>query len=104
MFSNQALAKLKKQRDTPLSEGAFEKFGKVVQVIGTVIEVTLSDVPLGALVRIFNRERTYAIEGEVVGFRKEKSLIVPFSDPIGVCANSLVQCIEREQKSWLVIT
>lgn len=98
MFSNQALLKLKKQREIQNPQNTYEKFGKVVQIVGTVIEVTLSDVPLGALVRIFNRERTFSIEGEVVGFRKEKSLVVPFSDPVGVCANSLVQCIEREQK------
>lgn len=98
MFSNQALSKLKKQRETQHSQSAFEKYGKVVQIVGTVIEVTLADAPLGALVRIFNREKTFSIEGEIVGFRKEKSLVVPFSDPTGVCANSLVQCIEREQK------
>ncbi|WP_397599459.1 FliI/YscN family ATPase [Silvanigrella sp.] len=98
MFSNQALLKLKKQREIHDSHSSFEKYGKVVQIVGTVIEVTLSDAPLGALVRIFNREKTFSIEGEIVGFRKEKSLVVPFSDPTGVCANSLVQCIEREQK------
>ncbi len=98
MFSNQALLKLKKQREIQDSHSSFEKYGKVVQIVGTVIEVTLSDAPLGALVRIFNREKTFSIEGEIVGFRKEKSLVVPFSDPTGVCANSLVQCIEREQK------
>ncbi|BBH52754.1 FliI/YscN family ATPase [Fluviispira sanaruensis] len=98
MFSNEALLKLKKKRDSQIIKDPFEKYGKVVQIVGTVIEATLTDAPLGALVRIFNRERNYAIEGEVVGFRKDKALIVPFSDPIGVCANSLVQCIEREQK------
>jgi len=98
MFSNQALLKLKKQRENNQPQSIFEKYGKVVQIVGTVIEVTLADVPLGALVRIFNREKTFSIEGEIVGFRKEKSLVVPFSDPTGVCANSLVQCIEREQK------
>ncbi|APJ03426.1 FliI/YscN family ATPase [Silvanigrella aquatica] len=98
MFSNHAISRLKKQRENPSINNLHEKFGKVVQVVGTVIEVTLSDVPLGALVRIFNRERTFSIEGEVVGFRKEKSLVIPFSDPVGVCANSLVQCIDREQK------
>jgi flagellum-specific ATP synthase len=98
MFSNEALSKIKKQRNNHLQEKKIEKFGKVVQIVGTVIEVTLCDVPLGALVKIFNREKTYEIDGEVVGFRKEKSLVIPFADPVGVCANSLVQCVEREQK------
>lgn len=98
MFSNHAITKIKKQRETLELQNNFESFGKVVQIVGTVIEVTLADAPLGALVRIFNREKTFSIEGEIVGFRKEKSLVIPFSDPVGVCANSLVQCIEREQK------
>ncbi|WGL59454.1 FliI/YscN family ATPase [Pigmentibacter sp. JX0631] len=98
MFSNNALAKIKKQREVLQPQNHFENFGKVVQIVGTVIEVTLADAPLGALVKIFNREKTFAIEGEIVGFRKEKSLVIPFSDPAGVCANSYVQCIEREPK------
>jgi flagellum-specific ATP synthase len=98
MFSNHALAKVKQERERKIVQESFEKYGKVIQIVGTVIEVTLADVPLGARVRIFNRERSFSIEGEVVGFRKEKSLVIPFSDPIGVCANSLVQCVEREQK------
>jgi flagellum-specific ATP synthase len=41
---------------------------------------------------------SYSIDGEVVGFRRDRALIIPFSDPTGVCANALVQCVEREPR------
>ncbi len=98
MFSNRFLESIKKQRLNNIQSPVYEHLGRVVQVVGTVIEVTLHNIPLGAFVRIFNREQTHSIEGEVVGFKKDRALVIPFQDPLGVCADSLVQCIEREQK------
>ena len=62
MFPGNSLYKLKKQRELLTKETHFEKLGRVVQVIGTVIEVTLSDIPLGSLVRIFNKENSYSLD------------------------------------------
>jgi len=108
MFSSDALARLREQRKSaPHSSGSrttgqathgFEKLGRVMEIVGTVIEATLPAAPLGALVRIFNDRTSVNIEGEVVGFRQERALIIPFSDPAGVCVDSHVQCVEREQK------
>lgn len=98
MFSASALQKIKKVAVQNSLEPNFERLGKVVEVIGQVIEATMSDVPLGASVRIFDMQRTHSIEGEVVGFRKDRALIIPFADPIGVCTGSMVQCLQREQK------
>ena len=98
MFNSEALSRLKTARDRPSAVSTFEKLGKVVEVVGTIIEANLPGAPMGALVRIFDERETYSISGEVVGFRKDRALIIPFSDPVGVCANSYVQCMEREQK------
>lgn len=109
MFSPGALSKLKGVREqgqglhgyasaATAATAIFERLGKVVEVVGTVVEAVLPGAPLGALVRIFDERETYSIEGEVVGFRKERSLIIPFSDPVGVCANAFVHCVEREPK------
>lgn len=98
MFSASALQKIRKVTSATPVEESTVKLGKVVEVIGTVIEATLSSVPLGALVRIFDSRESYSIEGEVVGFRKDRALIIPFSDPVGVSTGAYVQCIEREQK------
>jgi flagellum-specific ATP synthase len=102
MFSPNALRKLREERARAIhSPLQVEKFGKVVEVVGTVIEAQLQGVPLGALVKIHNDNTGTDIEGEVVGFRKDRCLIVPFSEPIGVYASALVQCIEREPKIWV---
>ena len=98
MFSSRILNNIKEQRSGNNQSPVFEQLGRVVQVIGTVIEVSLHDIPLGSFVRIFNKEKSYSIEGEVVGFKKDRALVIPFQSPIGVCAESFVQCVEREQK------
>ena len=70
-----------------------QTFGKISQVVGTLVEAILPNIPLGALVRM-STGYSEGILGEVVGFRKEKSLIIPFSEPQGLCAGALVECVE----------
>lgn len=99
MFASNALQKLREARPALAREPlVLDKLGKVMEVVGTVVEASLPGAPLGALVRIFDHRKTYSIDGEVVGFRRDRALIIPFSDPTGVCANALVQCVEREPK------
>jgi flagellum-specific ATP synthase len=99
MFASNALQKLRQARPALAREPlVLDKLGKVMEVVGTVVEASLPGAPLGALVRIFDHKKTYSIDGEVVGFRRDRALIIPFSDPTGVCANALVQCVEREPK------
>lgn len=97
MFLINALDKLKNLENTDLPDVTFDRYGKVTEVIGTVIETSLNDVPLGALVRISDSKSQFSLEGEVVGFRKEHTLVIPFADPVGIRPGSLVQCIERQQ-------
>jgi flagellum-specific ATP synthase len=99
MFANNALARLRSVRPELAREPLqLDKLGKVLEVVGTIVEANLPGAPLGALVRIFDHQKSYSIDGEVVGFRRDRALIIPFSDPTGVCANALVQCVEREPK------
>ena len=98
VFSAHALNKVKNIRLNNSSPVQFESMGKVADVVGTVIEAWLPAVPLGAFVRIYDADDKSFIEGEVVGFRKDKALIIPFSDPIGICANALVRCIEAKPR------
>ncbi|MEN9825829.1 MAG: FliI/YscN family ATPase [Pseudomonadota bacterium] len=99
MFAPDALQRLRNARPNLAREPlVLDKLGKVLEVVGTIVEANLPGAPLGALVRIFDNKRTYTIDGEVVGFRRDRALIIPFSDPTGVCANALVQCVEREPK------
>ena len=103
MFAQGAVRKIQEKsfaasKDSMNSSGVFpfERMGRVVDVVGTVLEAVLPGVPLGALVRIFAKDNSFSVEGEVVGFRADRVLIIPFSDPVGVCGNALVQCIERQ--------
>jgi len=99
MFASNALARLRSVRPELAREPlVLDKLGKVLEVVGTIVEANLPGAPLGALVRIFDSQKTYSIDGEVVGFRRDRALIIPFSDPTGVCANALVQCVEREPR------
>lgn len=99
MFAANALQRLRSVRPNLAREPlVLDKLGKVLEVVGTIVEANLPGAPLGALVRIFDGQRSYSIDGEVVGFRRDRALIIPFSDPTGVCANALVQCVEREPK------
>ena len=101
MFQREALQQLKQRRlETPreVGEGQFERWGKVTKMVGTIMEVNLMGVPLGARVRVFDPSSKLEIDGEVVGFMADKALIMPFSDPTGICVNAYVACIEREPK------
>lgn len=98
IFSSDALEKLRRLRDGDTPQLRTERLGRIAEVVGTVIEAHISDAPLGALVRIFDQQTSFDVKGEVVGFRKNRAIIVPFAEPTGVCANSLVQCIEREPR------
>ncbi len=95
MFSEHALKSLREKR--PPVE-IMERLGRVVQVVGLMIEVSLSDIPMGSLVQIHRKNGAPPLEGEVVGFKKDRALVIPFEDPIGVCAESLVQCTQRDPK------
>jgi flagellum-specific ATP synthase len=100
MFYQGALARIRDLRNGRhgIPETAFEKLGKVTEITNTHVEATLPSVPLGALVRVFDGDSGVSVEGEVVAFRKDKALIIPFSTPAGLCVDSHVQCLEREPK------
>ena len=63
--------------------------GKVVQVVGLVIEAQVQGVSIGELCQIeVDDERT--IEGEVVGFQKDKVLLMPLGQISGIRPGSRV--------------
>ena len=101
MFSLSDLNKIKDLRYFEDNPSGLQVMGKVAQVVGNTIEAFLTEVPLGALVRITNKEESFKIDGEVVGFRDNKALIIPYNEPTGVSTNALVYCIEKEQKIYV---
>jgi flagellum-specific ATP synthase len=101
LFSYSALTNLKKIRQGQNFEVNAERLGKVVEIVGTVVEASLPAAPMGAIVQISDPVSQVSIQGEVVGFKKDRVLIIPFSETHGVCVNATVKIIEREPKIWV---
>jgi len=65
--------------------------GKVDKVIGMVIESTGPDVDIGTVCRIHNTKRNGWINAEVVGFKGNRLLLMPFEELEGVSRGSVVE-------------
>ncbi len=68
----------------------FQKDGKVVQAVGLIIEATLPDGELGELCEIFTRSGNI-IRAEIVGFRKDNVLMMPFDEVVRTSPGSRVR-------------
>lgn len=58
--------------------------GRVIQVIGTVIEGTLPDCSIGQLCQIMPGGGEAPLKAEVVGFRRDRALIMPLGEMRGL--------------------
>ncbi len=68
--------------------------GKVTQVVGLVIEGYCPDASVGSLCKIFPRKGE-PIPAEVVGFRENKTLLMPLGELRGVGLGSLI-AVQRQ--------
>lgn len=64
--------------------------GKVSDVVGLVIEASLPDGTLGELCKIFTRNGD-EIRAEIVGFRRDKVLLIPLDQTVGIAPGSRVE-------------
>lgn len=58
--------------------------GRVIEVIGTLVEASGPELPVGGLCTIESRDRRRRIEAEVVGFREDRILLMPLGEPGGI--------------------
>lgn len=65
--------------------------GKVCDVIGTLIEAILPQSRLGMICEVSLGEGTAPILTEVVGFREDKALLLPFSSLSGISPGAIVK-------------
>lgn len=70
-------------------EEFFKVYGKVTNVTGTIIEGIGPGVSIGTVCKIIN-ENKEEIQAEVVGFRGNKILLMPFTDIKGLTPNCLI--------------
>jgi flagellum-specific ATP synthase len=70
----------------------FRQFGKIDQVVGMMIESNGPECKIGDLCRIYdNRRLDRHIGAEVVGFRGNKVLLMPYEEPEGISGGNLVE-------------
>ena len=60
------------------------KEGKVLQVIGHIVEATNPGCSIGGTCQIFNPESQVSVEAEVVGFREDRMLVMPLRNTHGI--------------------
>ena len=65
--------------------------GKVDKIIGMVLESTGPDVDIGTVCRIRSTKRSGWIDAEVVGFKGNRLLLMPFEELDGVSRGSVVE-------------
>ena len=73
----------------------FEYGGRVSQILGLTVEAGGLKAKLGDICRIYTEERERHILSEVVGFRDNKVVLMPFGDLSGAGPNSHVVSEER---------
>lgn len=88
-------AALQKCRDHLLESDLMESSGKVLKVVGLTVESSGPDVNMGDLCRIYSSNGKHYVEAEVVGFRDQRILLMPFGDMVGVGFGSRVVATHR---------
>lgn len=69
-----------------------KKLGKVVKVVGLTIESIGPDANLNDLCIIVSKDKTQNIMAEVVGFKDDRILLMPYDNVEGVGIGSTVEC------------
>ena len=67
-----------------------KEIGKITEIIGLTIESDGPKSSIGDLCYIYNNFNEEPIMAEVVGFRKDKILLMPLASPDGICPGALV--------------
>lgn len=75
---------------TSFSRIKWSYHGRVVDIIGTMIEAILPAAQLGTIVRVAKGSQESEVLGEVVGFKKDRVLILPYSHLSGIAPGNPV--------------
>lgn len=70
---------------------SYTYFGKIDKVIGMMIESNGPECKIGDLCKIYGQGNKRYISAEVVGFRGNKVLLMPYEEPEGISAGNLVE-------------
>ncbi len=65
-------------------------YGEVTKVVGLIIESKGPQVHIGEICKVFTKHEKEYVEAEVVGFKDDKILLMPFDELKGICQGSRV--------------
>ena len=67
---------------------AVRREGRVMQVIGNMVEATNPGCSVGGMCLIYNSELRSTVAAEVVGFRQDRMLVMPLNNAHGIGPNA----------------
>jgi flagellum-specific ATP synthase len=91
---------IKKYRSFIKTSSFVKKTGKISQIIGLIIESNGPGVSIGSICTIQSKNRP-PVEAQVVGFRDNKTLLMPLGDIYGIAPGCTIEVTE-EQPSFSV--
>ena len=91
---------IKKYRSYVETSSFVKKTGKISQIIGLIIESNGPGVSIGSICTIRSKTRS-PVEAQVVGFRDNKTLLMPLGDIYGIAPGCTIEVTE-EQPSFSV--
>ena len=91
---------IKKYRSYVETSFFVKKTGKISQIIGLIIESNGPGVSIGSICTIRSKNRS-PVEAQVVGFRDNKTLLMPLGDIYGIAPGCTIEVTE-EQPSFSV--
>lgn len=89
-------AEIPEKYNSVMNQVFFKKMGKVVNIVGLTIESAGPDAKLGDVCRIIPDDKSNpAIFAEVVGFRNNRTLLMPFDLVDGIGLGNMVENTEK---------
>lgn len=70
--------------------------GKIENIVGMSIEASGGHAAVGDICRIYNGETGKQINAEVVGFKNDRILLMPYADMSGISAGNFVRNTGRQ--------
>jgi flagellum-specific ATP synthase len=70
---------------------AYNYMGKIDKIVGMMVESVGPNTTVGEICKIYSADGQNTIHAEVVGFRDNKVLLMPYADLAGVAPGSLVE-------------
>jgi flagellum-specific ATP synthase len=77
---------------------AYNYMGKIDKIVGMMVESVGPNTTVGEICKIYSADGQTTIHAEVVGFRENKVLLMPYADLTGVAPGSLVEGTKTKLK------